>query len=99
MQNELSDIQTAADFQDLLNSKDTDAIEDRRRAISLIASNETNFAHDMPLTYRLTLLDIQALSAEALGQHESNIIGFLEERGYSAKVAYQMTKLNEHEAA
>lgn len=99
MQNELSDIQIARSFEDLLSTQDDDAIRDRRRAISVITSRLDDFAAALPRTYRITLIDMQSLCAKALGQHESNLIGFLEEHGYSAQLAYQMAKMDQHEAA
>jgi hypothetical protein len=99
MQNELSDIQIARSFEDLLSSQDDDAIRDRKRAISVITSRFDDFASAFPRTHRITLIDMQSLCAMAQGQHESNLIGFLEENGYSAQLAYQMAKINQLVAA
>lgn len=97
--NELSDSQIANSFEQVLISLDDDAICDRRRAISVIASRLEDFAKALPQTYKITWLDMQALSAQALNQNENNIIGFLEENGYSAQLAYQMINMDQHEAA
>lgn len=99
MQNEPSDKQIASSFEDLLSSQDDDAIRDRRRAISVITSRLDDFASALPRTHRITLIDMQSLCAKAQGQHESNLIGFLEENGYSAQLAYQLAKIDQPEAA
>lgn len=99
MQNELSDTLISACFEEKLNSHNEEAICDQRRAISVIASPLEDFATALPRTYRLAVIDAQSLCAMAKGQHESNIIGFLEERGYSGKIAYLMANSNQHEAA
>lgn len=97
--NELSDKQIANSFEDVLNSQDNGAIFARRCAISVISSRLDDFASALPRTYKITWLDMQALRAQAQGQHESNLIGFLEENGYSAQLAYQMVKMDQHEVA
>lgn len=99
MQNDISDIQIARSFEDLLSAQDDDAIRDRRRAISVITSRLDDFASALPRTHRITLIDMKSLCAMAQGQHETNLIGFLEENGYSAQLAYQMAKIDQPEAA
>jgi hypothetical protein len=97
--NQLSDNVISGCFEAALNTHDEDAICDQRRAISVITSKLDDFASALPRTHSITLIDMQSLCAKAQGQHESNIIGFLEENGYSAQLAYQMARIDQPEAA
>jgi hypothetical protein len=94
-----SDEKIATSFAIVLNGFSDFEKYSRRCALSVIASKLDDFQSALPKTHNLVLLDMKSLVASAQAQHETNIISYLEENGYSAALAYQMAKVAQNVAA
>lgn len=95
----VSDQKIATSFASVLNGSSDFEKYSRRCALSVIASKLDDFQAALPKTHNLVLLDMKSLVATAQGEHNSNIIGFLEENGYSAALSFQMAKVAQNVAA
>lgn len=97
-QNEMSDKQIADHFNKVRIADDTDTIYSQRCMISLIASKLTDFSTALPLLAKATVHDMRGLCDMAQASNENNTIGYLEQNGYSAALAYQFV-MSQREAA